>query len=257
MKIHVVYFSATHTTRTACRGVAEFIDGDITEYDVTNNCPENDVHIPQGDLLIVGAPVYCGRIPEQAARNIDKFKGNGTKALTIVVYGNRAFDDSLIELTRLVEGNGFKTVASAAFIGRHCIFPMVATERPDAEDKTKMKVFAERASELLNVDTKEILLPGNDEGNYCPHKHVPFCPQPTEACTNCGTCAKMCPVGAISLTDTSVVNADLCITCGRCVIVCPQNGRQFMGDAYNASAAGFAKAYSERKEPEFFFAETE
>ncbi len=120
MKIHVVYFSATRTTQKVCRGVAEYLGGDVTEYDVTNKCPEHDVEISQDDLLVVGAPVYCGRIPEQAARNISKFRTAGAKAVTIVVYGNRAFDDSLIELTRLVERKGFKTIASAAFIGRHC-----------------------------------------------------------------------------------------------------------------------------------------
>ena len=254
MKIHVAYFSATRTTRTVCRGVAEFLGGEVVEYDVTNNCPENDIIIPSEDLFLVGSPVYCGRVPEQAARNISRFKGNGTKAITIVVYGNREFDDSLLELTRIAEDNGFKTFASAAFIGRHCIFPVVATERPDKLDREKMKVFADKCRALIKCETEKIELPGNDE--YCPHKHVPFCPVPTEDCDNCGTCARMCPVGAISLTDASVVNTEICITCGRCVLVCPKNGRHFTGDMYDAASANFAKAYSARREPEMFFAQT-
>lgn len=255
MKIHLVYFSATHTTRTVCRGVAEFLGNEIVEHDVTNDCPDTEVEIPSDDILVIGVPVYCGRVPELAARNISKFRGNNTKAVTIVVYGNRAFDDSLIELTRIVERNGFRTIAAAAFIGRHCIFPMVATDRPDKADRDQMKLFAEHVSTLLDKDTEEIKLPGNDEDNYCPHKHVPFCPVPTDDCTNCGTCARMCPVGAISLTDASVVNTELCITCGRCIIVCPQNGRHFAGDMYAAASVGFSNANAERKEPEMFFAE--
>lgn len=252
MKIHIVYFSATHTTRTVCRGVAGFLGGDVVEHDVTNKCPEESVEIPAGDLLIMGAPVYCGRVPEMASERLSKFHGSGNKAVTIVVYGNRAFDDSLLELTRIAEGNGFHTVASAAFIGRHCIFPMVATERPDADDHKKMKAFVDGFRNLLDKDTEEIQLPGNDE--YCPHKHVPFCPVPDDNCTNCGTCARMCPTGAISLTDASVVNTELCITCGRCVVVCPEHGRHFTGDMYAGAAAGFQKAYGARREPEFFFA---
>lgn len=252
MKIHIVYFSATHTTRTVCRGVAEFLGGNVVEHDVTNSCPEERVEIPAEDLLIIGAPVYCGRVPEMAAERLAKFYGSGTKAVTIVVYGNRAFDDSLLELTRIVENNGFRTIASAAFIGRHCIFPMVATERPDADDRIKMKAFVDGFKNLLDADTEEIQLPGNDE--YCPHKKVPFCPVPNDSCTNCGTCARMCPTGAISLTDASVVNTELCITCGRCVLVCPEHGRHFTGDMYAGAAAGFQKAYGARREPEFFFA---
>ena len=253
MKIHIVYFSATSTTRKVCRGVAEFLGGDLVEHDVTNICPEDDIVIPAEDFLVIGSPVYCGRVPLMAAERYAKFHGRGTRAVTIVVYGNRAFDDSLLELTRIVENNGFKTLASAAFIGRHCIFPMVATERPDADDHFKMKMFADGLKKLLDVETEEIKLPGNDE--YCPHKKVPFCPVPDENCTNCGTCARMCPAGAISLTDASVVNTDLCITCGRCVLVCPHDGRHFAGDMYAGAAAGFTKAYGARREPEFFFAD--
>ena len=259
MKIHLVYFSATYTTRTVCRGVAEFLGGDVVEHDITNEAPEKKVEIPAEDLLIVGSPVYCGRVPEMEAERLQKFCGNNTRAITLVVYGNRAFDDALIELTRIVEKNGFRTVASAAFIGRHCIFPEVAADRPDNDaDRADMKKFAEACRPLVNENPdnlKTITLPGNDEDHYCPHQRVPFCPVPDDSCTNCGTCAKLCPTGAISLKDPHEVNADLCITCGRCVQVCPQHGRHFTGDAYAGAAAGFAKAYGAHLEPEFFYAE--
>lgn len=38
----------------------------------------------------------------------------GTPAIAVCVYGNRDYDDALIELKDAIEANGFKTVAAAA-----------------------------------------------------------------------------------------------------------------------------------------------
>lgn len=254
--IHLVYFSATYTTRTVCRGIGRHLGGEVLEHDITNEAPKEKVEISADDTLVLGMPVYCGRIPEMAVERIQKFQGNHTKAIIVTVYGNREFDDALLEMKNLLTAAHFNVVAAAAFIGRHCIFPEVAATRPDAEDEKKMAEFAAQCRPLLEKkieELNELSVPGNEE--YCPHKRVPFCPMPDENCTNCGTCAQLCPTGAISLTDASVVNAELCITCGRCVLVCPEHGRHFGGEMYAGAAANFAKAYGARKEPKFFFAQ--
>ena len=253
--IHLVYFSATYTTRQVCRGIARHLGDDVQEYDITNNAPSDIIDIPANDVILVGMPVYCGRIPEMAAERLQHFRGNQTKAIIVAVYGNREFDDALLEMKNILADVDFKTVAAAAFIGRHCIFPVVATHRPDADDEKKMEEFATLCQPLLKKDNSElaeIVVPGNPD--YCPHKHVPFCPVPNEDCSNCGTCAQLCPTGAISLTDVSEVNSELCLACGRCIVVCPENARNFVGEMYAGASVKFAQANAVRKEPQFFWA---
>lgn len=45
-----------------------------------------------------------------------------------------------------------------------------------------------------------------------------------EKCQSCGTCAKFCPTGAITVEDGKIVeiNKDMCIGCGACVNLCPE-----------------------------------
>jgi hypothetical protein len=46
-------------------------------------------------------------------------------------------------------------------------------------------------------------------------------PTVNEKCTACGICKKVCPFGAIKITDKSHVNFDKCFGCSTCVYNCP------------------------------------
>ena len=50
-----------------------------------------------------------------------------------------------------------------------------------------------------------------------------------DKCVLCGTCAKVCPMGNISVTD-KVTFAERCACCQACVHACPQNAIHFKGE---------------------------
>jgi hypothetical protein len=104
-----------------------------------------------GEVAVVTAPVFFGRIPEIVARKLRDVKGDGTPAIAMVVYGNRDYEDALIELADLLTANGFVLYGAGAFVARHSIYPTIAKERPDEEDKKILRAFALQCAEFLVV----------------------------------------------------------------------------------------------------------
>lgn len=140
--IHLAYFSATFSTKRIVREIASQFQKPVIEYDITSDVLKDDVSLgSDGDLLIVGVPSYAGRVPEMAVRPLRRFLGNNTPTIIVSVYGNRAYDDTLIELKDLVESHGFKLLSAAAVIAQHSIFPKIAEGRPNADDMEKLHDF--------------------------------------------------------------------------------------------------------------------
>ena len=256
--IHLVYYSATFSTRRIVREIASQFEKPIKEYDITSDVPKNDVSLDSdGDLLIVGVPSYAGRVPEMAAQSLKRFLGNNTPAIIVCAYGNRAYDDTLIELKDIVEAHGFKLVSAAAVIAQHSIFPKVAEGRPDADDMEKLHEFAVNSKELLSQISKmsavsRLMVKGNRP--YRDTKPIPLHPEGSKSkCTSCHACAKMCPVGAISMEEPYKTNEKKCISCGRCIVVCPEHARHIGGLLYKTASWKFEKDYAEPKQPEFFY----
>lgn len=255
-KVHAVYFSATYTTRKMVRWIAKKIGKNVVEHDITQKRPQEDVILDAQELLVVGMPVYAGRIPATAAADLTKFKGNNTPAIIVCAYGNREYDDALLELNDLVSANGFRVISAAAFIAQHSIFPKVGALRPDAADQQKIEDFAMQSVQKLEsikdlAATPVLNVPGNTP--YKEPKGVPLQPTGDKKCDACGICVKLCPTQAIPVADPKSTNKELCISCARCIVVCPQKARKFRGPIYQLASMKFTKANAARKEPVVFF----
>ena len=254
MKVTTLYFSATYTTKRVVEAVAAGLSNEVVSYDITNDTATDTVIIPREELLVVGVPVYAGRVPAMAVERLRRFKGEKTPAVVLAIYGNRHYDDAVLELHDMMTECGFRTVAAGAFIAQHSIFPKVGAARPDAEDLAEIKTFAEKSLAVLAGDFGAIDLPGNRP--YKVPGGNPIWPTASRKCNGCGACAKLCPTGAIDPAAPKGVNKEKCIKCGRCIVVCPTKARRFYGIKYSLAAARFNSAFAARKANEMWFATT-
>lgn len=252
-KTYAVFFSATFSTRKIVAGMADELGYDRVEYDITGRSPDGEVRLSTDDLLLIGVPVYGGRVPVDALKGIASFKGDNTPAILVCVYGNREYDDAMIELNDLVRANGFVPVAAAAVIAEHCIFPKVAAGRPDDADWQKIEGFCREVKTMLRSrnDFAGAELPIDGHRPYKALGSIPIHPSAGKDCNGCGICAGACPVGAISSEDPRKTDTAKCIACVRCINVCPTHSRKFRGLLYRIAARKFVKNNSARKEPLF------
>lgn len=255
--IHLIYYSPALSTRKIARQIGKAIDKDIKEYDITQGCEEN-LNFSEEDFVLFAVPVYAGRVPALAAEIFSEIKGNGTPAIVVCVYGNRDYEDALLELKNISLSNGFVPIAGGVFIAQHSIFPSVGASRPDNVDVIKITEFGEKCSEgyskYVSRDLKidELHVKGNFP--YRDPSAVPLYPTGDSQCDNCGTCVKLCPVEAIPNDNPLETIQELCISCARCVVVCPEGSRAFRGDFYESVREKFEMNFAgKRREPEMFF----
>lgn len=244
------YFSPTGTTAKVARAIAQGSGCSVREVDLS--VPASSETLGSDEILLVAVPVFGGRVPAVALERLSVLKGNGQPAVAVAVYGNRAFDDALLELKDALEANGFQVVAAGAFVARHSIARSIAVGRPDAHDLEIAEGFgADVMQKLTNKELEPVQVPGDPAyrekvGNASPH------PTAGDACVSCGTCAKSCPVGAIPLETPAETDGSKCINCMRCVSVCPTNARSLPDAMLTAVEGMLKKVASDPKQPELF-----
>jgi len=166
-RVKLVYYSPTGTSEKTVRAIQKGLDLPYDIIDLT--LPDSEMkqyQLKLTDLAVIAVPVYSGRVASTAARRLSKLKGENTPSVLVAVYGNREFEDSLVELKDITESNGFKPVAAAAFIGEHSFDAPdtpIATGRPDAQDIKKATEFGEKIKSKVAEITEipELSIPGN------------------------------------------------------------------------------------------------
>jgi len=260
--VHFIFFSPTGTTQTTIRAIGKGIGRSLGQtLDIMLGLPEGATQFTEDDLVIVGMPVYGGRLPALAVERFKAIAGKNTAVVPVVVYGNRAYGDALLELSDLCTAQGFRTVAAGAFLGEHSFSSAelpIAPGRPDEQDLQSAEQFGSQISKLLDTcESVAQLEPPSLPGNH-PYKPAM---QPagaatdvdSQTCTHCGMCVESCPTQAISMTDTGpVTDADECIWCMACLRNCPVNARSIALPKLIATAQRLHGACQERREPEIF-----
>ena len=252
MSVFEIVFSPTGGTEKVSCLVTGALGGDTVTVDLTDSGLDfHGVSMAKDDVAVISAPSYAGRVPAVAVERLGMVRGNGARAVLVCVYGNRAFEDTLVELEDVAKSAGFRVVAAVAAIAEHSVARQFAAGRPDAQDVAQLAEFAQRIRQkLLDGDTSDPSIPGNR-----PYKQAggrSMVPQATEDCVSCGACAAACPVRAIDKVDPSQVDGEACISCMRCVAVCPRGARKPNPAALSAVTQMLSKACAGRKQCELF-----
>lgn len=248
-KIWAVYFSGTGTTRRTVERIAGGIASRL-------NLPAESVNFSrpavrqetlcfgEKDLVVFGTPVYAGRVPNVLLPFLrERIVGGGALAVPVVLFGNRNYDDALIELRNILAADGMHPIAAGAFVGEHSFSRVLGADRPNAEDEALMDEFAARVAELAAgldaAPVKSVAVRGQEplRPYYTPRDragnpiNILKVKPKTDLfrCGGCGLCADLCPMGSIDPADVSAVRG-ICIKCCACVKGCP-TGAKFFDDA--------------------------
>ena len=259
--IKLIYFSPTHTTRRILEGIAHGMPGvPIDHLDLTPPLTRTqEFEAPHDALAVIGAPVYGGRIPIEAVYRLRRLKGNGTPAILVVVYGNRAYEDALVELRDLAVEQGFTPVAAGP-LSESILFEC---RDPDRARTTRPGRYAARGG-IRKEGPGGI---GDSAGLRClPLLYVPgnvpykerrtpsqIPPVRQEAlCAKCGKCVTVCPTAAIMMGDTVVTNPSLCIICCACIKSCPTGARTIEDPRIRQIAERLSLNCRTRQQPEMY-----
>ena len=244
--MYKIIFSATGRTEKVADAFCSVFDK-VEKIDLSADMEK--ISLPAEEICLIAAPVYGGRIPAPAAENICKITANGAKAVVMVVYGNRAYDDALAELKHLAETAGFTVCGAVAAVAQHSLITDVAADRPDENDIKQLKEFAQQFM-AMDTPSHSITVPGNvPQGNA---HSLPVHPKATAACTECGLCAAKCPAKAISRETPQLTDKTKCITCMRCVEICPNGARVLMPKVMKIAGPVMKKVWGKHTENQFF-----
>lgn len=264
-RVWAVYFSATNTTKTIVTAIAdkaaELLSAERADYDFTLPAMRTEgFSADKEDLVIFGTPVYAGRVPNVLLKYLATIQGNGALAVPVVLFGNRNFDDGLVELRDILEHTGFHTIAAGAFVGEHSFSTTLAAGRPDADDMNDAKAFAEKIAEkVLALDADAVLdaivvegVPHPYRGYYQPRDRKGTAidirkvkPLTADTCDDCKICADVCPMGSISRDNVREFTG-ICIKCGACIKKCPKQAKYYEDEGYLYHKVELEEGYARR-----------
>lgn len=236
-RIGVLCFSPTNTTKKICMAIAsgmgakDPVDLNITIPEFRTKLASTPNAILENiDHIIIGAPVYSGKLPIQVIECLLSISGNEKKCTAVVVYGNRDYGFALYHMVKILSNNNFNVLAAGAFIGQHTYSDIVpvAIGRPDKADLKKACNFGSESLNTSNYLSVEDIPVQRDmfskSDNYNSIQPV----FKSENCNHCRICSKRCPINIISPVTGNWLNQEAkkqCIGCMACVSSCKGKAR--------------------------------
>ena len=250
MNVVEIIFSPTGGTEKVSHILGEQLGENTVKIDLSDAKTDfTKCEIAPEDMVFVAMPSFGGRAPAVAIERLKRIAGNGARCTLVCVYGNRAYEDTLVEMEDAAKECGFRVIAAVAAVAEHSILPQYATGRPDDADKKQLEQFADA---IASGTEGAVSIPGNRP--YKKSGGAGLVPKPTKDCVKCGLCATKCPVQAIDPASFAA-DSKKCIGCMRCFKQCPGRARKVNGLVVSIAGMAIKKACSVRKENELYLSE--
>lgn len=259
MSLYTIYFSPTGGTKKVVEQLAKSWGEAPREIDLSDRTIRtadfSDYSFTEQDACLIAVPSFGGRVPEAALTRLAAIKGGGAKAVLVVSYGNRDYEDTLLELQDAVTACDFLVIGAVAAVAEHSIMHQFGAGRPDVADCAELSSFAEKLKQAASEAQTDATLSLPGERPFRPYGGVPMKPKASRTCTRCGLCATSCPVGAIPADEPNKTNSEICISCMRCVQICPVQARSNSKVLLFMAGQKMKKSCADRKRNELFLAD--
>lgn len=122
MRIRNVFFSPTGGSKkiadSFCARLRKELGFEVVHTDITPVKARGQSFDGEG-ILVFSFPVYGGRVPVQISDFLNSLNGNHGFAVPVAVYGNRDYDDALLECADILCSRGYRLAGAGAFVAEH------------------------------------------------------------------------------------------------------------------------------------------
>lgn len=246
MKTYNIIFSPTGGTAKIADAISKhWPRPELIDLSKSTYCTK----LEEDALALIAMPCFGGLAPQLALDRLAKITANHAKCALVAVYGNRAYDDMLIQMKDYAEKAGFQVIAAVSAVAEHSIVHAYAAGRPNAKDQGELCAFGEKILDKAANAPATVSVPGNS-----PYKKPgsAMVPKASSACTSCGLCAQGCPAGGIDPAKPRITDKAKCIGCMRCVSICPAKARGINPVMTKIAGLALKKACSQAKANELF-----
>lgn len=277
MKHTVFYFSPAGSTRL----VAETIHRRLTErgqeavlidLSVKNQrSVKNNSLLEPACCLWLGSPVYCDHVVPIVTDMVHRLPLGSARsyAVPFVTWGGVTSGLSLLEMAEKLQEKNYTPLAAAKVLAVHSSMwgaaRPLASGHPDKEDLAQMNQLVDEV--IANLKKAEVVPLNRQVLDYLSpalradavskslqtaKAAIPPLAVNEQRCLQCGECADICPLAAITLSPLPTL-ADTCVLCLQCVRACPQEAFIFDGDSVASRIAAMADHSDEDKVTKIFF----
>lgn len=138
-------------TERLARKIGQLL-GDGSAEDISIECCDllreevSGMTIDDETIVVIGLPVYVGKIPLPAIEALKKIRGNGAMTVAAVSYGSRSYGNALFELKAVAEDLGFRLVGAGAFLINYMAICGSSNSMAPSLDIDSMKDFCRAVS---------------------------------------------------------------------------------------------------------------